>query len=125
VTVVQGSIKSRWGLPGSRVRELGLELPATIFVTTTLSRWKCSQTRPTEPGKRKQNVLSFWICSCLRLFPTPFGMSPQMPVVLGFYHLIIERAFKWLTLWAIITWWGIHSLKGHVLRENNKILRKI
>lgn len=121
----------RRALPLSRVRTKRLQLPAAQVPSITFRRWKCSQTRSTEPRERQIQIKSL-----VSLLPEAGSssfhvMGLKAGKAVSFLSLINKRSFRQLTLWVKLysqesaSWRSTCGEKITGLRCNEDLERKL
>lgn len=121
----------RRALPLSRVRTKRLQLPAAQVPSITFRRWKCSQTRSTEPRERQIQIKSL-----VSLLPEAGSssfhvMGLKAGKAVSFLSLINKRSLRQLTLWAKLyredpaSWRSTCGEKITGLRCNEDLERKL
>ena len=108
----------RRALPLSRVRTKRLQLPAAQVPSITFRRWKCSQTRSTEPRERQIQIKSL-----VSLLPEAGSssfhvMGLKAGKAVSFLSLINKRSFRQLTLWVKL--YSQESASWRSTCENNR-----
>lgn len=106
-----------------RTGRVRLELPAAVVPITAFRRWKCSQTRPTEPRIRQ---IQRKFESLDSLLPEAISSSQgcdSIPASMLVFHYLSMKAAQTIDSSGQIISWGVCLLKEHVWRESNRGLR--